>query len=63
MVRSLAAVRDNPISCAGRFASLNVSNQSWRGDDFEPAIRVLIDKLGDEAAFSGDTTGRDQSEF
>ena len=40
----------------------NDVNQSWRGDDFEPAIRVLIDKLGDEA-FSGDTTGRDQSEF
>jgi hypothetical protein len=39
----------------------NDVNQSWRGDDFEPAIRV-IDKLGDEA-FSGDTTGRDQSEF
>ena len=37
----------------------NDVNQSWRGDEFEPAIRVLIDKLGDEA-FSGDTTGSDQ---
>jgi hypothetical protein len=25
-------------------------DQRWRGDDFEPAIRVLIDKLGDEVA-------------
>ena len=31
-------------------------NQRWRGDDFEPAIRVLIDKLGDEV-FSGNATG------
>ena len=37
----------------------NDVNQQWRGDEFEPAIRVLIDKLGDEA-FSGDTTGSDQ---
>ena len=35
------------------------ANQQWRGDEFEPAIRVLIDKLGDEA-FSGDATGSDQ---
>jgi hypothetical protein len=40
----------------------NDNDQRWGGDDFEPAIRVLIDKLGDEV-FSSDTTGRDQSEF
>ena len=37
----------------------NDVNQQWRGDEFEPAIRVLIDKLGDEA-FSGDATGSGQ---
>jgi hypothetical protein len=37
----------------------NDVNQHWRGDDFEPAIRVLIDKLGDEV-FSGNATGSDQ---
>jgi len=37
----------------------NDVNQQWRGNEFEPAIRVLIDKLGDEA-FSGDATGSDQ---
>jgi hypothetical protein len=35
----------------------NDVNQPWRGDEFEPAIRVLIDKLGDKA-FSGDATGQ-----
>jgi len=37
----------------------NDINQQWRGNEFEPAIRVLIDKLGDEA-FSGDATGSGQ---
>ena len=37
----------------------NDINQYWRGDDFEPSIRVLIDKLGDEV-FSGDATGTDE---
>jgi hypothetical protein len=37
----------------------NDVNQPWRGDEFEPALRVLIDKLSDEA-FSGDATGSHQ---
>ena len=39
--------------------SSNDVNQQWRGDEFEPTIRVLIDKLGDEA-FNSDATGSDQ---
>ena len=37
----------------------NDVDQRWRGNEFEPAIRVLIDKLGDEV-FSGDATGTDE---
>jgi hypothetical protein len=37
----------------------NDVNQSWRVDEFEPAIRVLIDKLGDEV-FGGNRTGSNQ---
>ena len=37
----------------------NDVNQQWLGNEFEPAIRVLIHKLGDEA-FSGEATGSGQ---
>ena len=46
-------------ACAYCAVLSNDVNQQWRVDEFEPAIRVLIDKRGDEA-FSSDATGSDQ---